>query len=336
MQPALSGIQFIGTQRSGSNLLRVMMEQHNEISAPHPPHLLSTFMPLMKLYEPLNAASYRLLVSDIVDYTEANPVPWENVQFNKDDLFKRSEKFSLYEIFKLIYEQGALSKKARYWCCKSMASLYYTDEMEQFGLHPKYIYLYRDGRDVAVSFKKAIVGEKHIYHLAKQWKEEQAICIDILKRYGNSRVHLLNYEDLVQSPEASVKGLCSFLEIEYTEDMQHYYASSSSKSAAAAGDMWKNLEKPIIQNNTKKYLKELSDEEIEIFELVAHKQLTELGYPLHTSLTHNSLIDDKAIAAYNIQNHELKNNFMATAPQNDLDKRKAQLAIIKTIKERKK
>jgi hypothetical protein len=45
-----SPIQFIGTQRSGSNLLRVMLNQLPEISAPHPPHILKTFFPLLPLY----------------------------------------------------------------------------------------------------------------------------------------------------------------------------------------------------------------------------------------------------------------------------------------------
>ena len=38
--------QFIGTQRSGSNLLRLMLNQLEGIYAPHPPHILKTFYPL--------------------------------------------------------------------------------------------------------------------------------------------------------------------------------------------------------------------------------------------------------------------------------------------------
>ncbi|MFT3703700.1 MAG: sulfotransferase [Agriterribacter sp.] len=332
---SLPGIQFIGTQRSGSNLLRVIMEQSPGISAPHPPHFLVTFMPLMPLYEPLNEENYRLLISDMVDYVEVNPVPWENVSFNKEELFQKSSRYHLFEINRLIYEQAAICKHANYWCCKSMANLYYTDAMEAYGMNLKYIYLYRDGRDVALSFKKAIVGDKHIYNLAKQWKEEQDICLHLYHTYGKDRVFLLNYETLISEPETSVKTLCHFLQIEYRQEMLTFYESDSSRLAAASGDMWKNLEKPIIKDNTKKFLKELSEEEIAIFEAVAKDTLTALGYPLYQSLYSKDLLSPEAIAGYNEENKKLKKQFLENAPKSDIEKRQPQLDILNAIKSRK-
>ena len=41
---------MIGTQRSGSNLLRLMLNQQPAIASPHPPHILERFMPLLPLY----------------------------------------------------------------------------------------------------------------------------------------------------------------------------------------------------------------------------------------------------------------------------------------------
>ncbi len=129
--------------------------------------------------------------------------------------------------------------------------------------------MYRDGRDVAVSFKKAIVGEKHIYHLASQWKYDQDACIKLAEEpLTKDRFFSLNYETLITQPEATIKKLCNFLDIEYAESMLNFYTSKESKTTAAAGEMWQNLEKPIISNNTGKYLKELRQEEIEIFELI--------------------------------------------------------------------
>lgn len=334
MSTLLHGIQFIGTQRSGSNLLRVMLEQHHAIAAPHPPHLLHVFMPLLPYYKPLNSYNYKLLVSDMVDYVNANPVPWDGVHFDKEEIVLQSRTPHIFEVFRLIYEAVAKSKSATYWCCKSMQNLFYSQAMEAFGLNLKYIFLYRDGRDVALSFKKAIVGDKHVYYLAKQWKEEQDICLELYKQYGSAKVFLLNYEALVAEPENSVKLLCKFLNIEYTDSMMQFYESNSSKSAAAAGDMWKNLEKPVMQHNTNKFLKELSAEEIEIYELVAGDTLQSLGYTLHSALQHPELLNTDALTKYDEENSERKKQFMATAPRNDIEKRQAQLDILKIIKSR--
>ncbi len=329
------GIQFIGTQRSGSNLLRVMMEQSPQIAAPHPPHLLHIFMPLLHLYEPLNESNYTLLVSDMVDYVNANPVPWDAVEFDKAEIVAQSKHHHIFEVFRLIYEAVAKSKHADYWCCKSMQNLYYSQAMEAYGLNLKYIFLYRDGRDVALSFKKAIVGDKHIYHLAKQWKEEQDICIELHKQYGNGKVFLLNYEKLVAEPEDCVRSLCNFLSIEYRDDMMQFYESSSSKAAAASGDMWKNLEKPVMKDNTQKFLKELSMEEIAIFETVAGDTLEALGYSLYSKTTDKSLLSQEAIAGYNEENRKQKKLFLDNAPKLDIEKRQPQLHLINAIKSRK-
>ena len=41
---------IIGTERSGSNLLRVILDAHSRISVPHPPHIMRYFSPLVARY----------------------------------------------------------------------------------------------------------------------------------------------------------------------------------------------------------------------------------------------------------------------------------------------
>lgn len=296
------GIQMIGTQRSGSNLLRVILDQSEAIASPHPPHILVTFVPLLQFYGPLDENAYKILINDVVDYVEANPVPWEGISLNRDWIFENSTIHSIFEINRLIYEQAAISKNARYWCCKSMANVHYADELEKHNPGLKYIYLYRDGRDVAVSFKKAIVGEKHIYHLAQQWAHDQQACIDLAERIGNNRFFALNYETLITQPEMLIRKLCAFLEIDYSDNMLSFYNSNESKATAAAGEMWQNLEKPIMTNNKGKFHKELTPLEIEIFELLSHQVLKKLDYPIFTALNNKELLTHEAIEAYNVEN----------------------------------
>ncbi len=328
-----SGIQIIGTQRSGSNLLRLILDQSNEITSPHPAHVLVTFIPLLKFYGELNDENYKLLINDVVNYVEANPVPWENIKIDKEQIFAHSKAYSLFEINRLIYEQAAISKNAKYWCCKSMANVHYADELENHSPDLKYIYLYRDGRDVAVSFKKAIVGEKHIYNLARQWKYDQDACIKLAAHTDESRFFALNYETLIETPEKTIRNLCAFLDISYNENMLDFYRSDSSKATAAAGEMWQNLSKPIMSNNKGKFHAELSHDELEIFELVAHDVLKKLGYPVFTPLTNTALISEGAIAAYDVINNQLKKDILLNARSADLEKREAQLNIVNDIKQ---
>ena len=52
----------------------------------------------------------------------------------------------------------------------------YFNQIEKEKLNPIYIYIYRDGRDVDLSFKKTIIGPKHSYFTAKKWLNDQIIC----------------------------------------------------------------------------------------------------------------------------------------------------------------
>jgi hypothetical protein len=164
-------------------------------------------------------------------------VPWEGIELNKEELFSMSDDFSLPELNRLIYEQAAKSKQARYWCCKSMANVHFADELESAGLNLKYVFLYRMVVTWPLHLKKAVVGEKHSYHLAKQWKHDQEACMRLERKMGAGRFYKLNYETLIADPENTVKSLCRFLDIPYADAMLSFYESKTSKLTAEAGEM---------------------------------------------------------------------------------------------------
>ncbi|WP_448634407.1 hypothetical protein [Pedobacter panaciterrae] len=139
---------------------------------------------------------------------------------------------------------------------------------------------------------------------------------------------------MITEPERVIKKLCLYLDIAYHPDMLKFYDSKTSKLTAAAGEMWSNLEKPIISNNTGKFLDEFKGDDLEIFELVAGDVLRELDYELVIQNADVSLIDADHIAVYDKENAILKKEALRTARQSDLDNREGQAKILKEIKER--
>ena len=114
-------VQIIGTQRSGSNLLRVMLNQLHGVFAPHPPHILKTFDPIAPFYGDLNnIENYTELVSDICKFVEKNPVPWLNSQLDPELILKYSAGKTLLDVYLAIHEVNARANKARFWFNKSM------------------------------------------------------------------------------------------------------------------------------------------------------------------------------------------------------------------------
>ena len=170
-------IQLIGTQRSGSNLLRLMLNQLDDISAPHPPHILSTFLPVLDKYGNLQKSkNLNHLILDVCKWTKLNPIKWENLSISVDKIKSKLKNPSIFQIFSSMYEIYAEQSNSKVWMCKSLANMNYFDQIEREKLSPIYIYIYRDGRDVDISFKKAIIGPKHSYFIAKKWEKDQIVC----------------------------------------------------------------------------------------------------------------------------------------------------------------
>lgn len=326
---------MIGTQRSGSNLLRLLLNQYPEIAAPHPPHLLQRFLPLLPGYGDLSVKeNMARLVDDVCTMVEINPVPWTGVRLNRDQILARCRIPHLTEIFRLIYEEAAISKGASQWMCKSMANVHYSELMEKNGMHPVYLYLYRDGRDVACSFKKAIVGEKHIYFIARQWKEDQEACLALKPKIESVRFVEVRYENLLQNPESEMLRLSERLQLSYNPDIFNYYQSEESRNTSTAGKMWENVAKPIF-SNSKKFRKELSREEIIIFEAVAGDTLLKLGYETeYPQESKMRTFNAEELESFRLENKQLKDEAALKADPEGMKLRQPQDSLIQSIKNR--
>ncbi len=332
---AIQGIQMIGTQRSGSNLLRVMLGGICEIAAPHPPHILQRFLPLLPKYGNLmDGSNFYRLAQDVCELVNVNPVPWEGIAIRTDEIVDACKQQTLYELFRVIYESAARQSGASYWLCKSMKNMLYAEGIESTGIRPYYIYLYRDGRDVALSFQKAIVGEKHIYALAENWKKDQEAALRLKDKTAPDHFFMLSYESLIANPETVMKQLCDFLHLPYTDKVMEFYKRKESENTAEAGKMWANVAKPILKDNTKKFLRELSPEDIAIFESVAGDLLQRLGYSLCTSpdLLKDSFSDEE-IESFREENQRQKKAFIQHVDSADLEKRRLQEELINRIKQ---
>ena len=177
---------MIGSQRSGSNWLRTLIDEREDIAAPHPPHIVRDFMPILEKYGELSLDSnYQVLVDHVCTFVERNQVPWTDrhgrkLLLTRKDIFERALRtcdrlrknnrspssvdapvvlpngLYLLAVFDAIMSFYAAINGKRVWLCKSMGMSYYHDILLEFYGEGRlrYIYLVRDPRDVAMSFIK--------------------------------------------------------------------------------------------------------------------------------------------------------------------------------------
>ena len=332
----MQSIQIIGTQRSGSNLLRLMLNQVPEIAAPHPPHILLTFLPLLSGYGPLSEReNFLLLAQDICDFVNANPVPWDVGDIEASSVAAQFANNDLTDLYRAIYELYAEWHGATIWCNKSMANLYYIPELEHKGIKPVYIHLVRDGRDAAVSFRNAIVGEKHIYHLAHQWKKDQETAEKYVMGYAPERYILISYEDLIHDAEGTMRKLLGRLGLHFKSEVLDYYQTEEAKHTAEAGKMWDNVTRPVMTQNSNKFSSKLSKEDLRIFESIAGDTLEHFGYKPSIDMSERiSSFSPDEIAEFDALNQKMKEQSLRTLDPEGTRKRLAQQGIIQAIKAR--
>lgn len=328
-------IFMIGTQRSGSNLLRLMLNQLPSVAAPHPPHILMRMIPLIdaEAYGDLNGEiSFRGLVEDICKLVEFNPIPWTDVKLDRKQIIDRCKKRSLLGVMEAVYDTMAEAWGAEDWCCKSLTNIHYLPEIETHFDEPRYIYLYRDGRDVALSFQKAVVGEKHVYHIAREWARTQRLALALEPNVPQARFFKVAYEQILTTPEEVMRDLCQFLGKEYDSGMLRFFDSGEAKRAAKTSELWGNVSKPIMKSNYGKFLTQSSPEEIKIFESVAGDVLDRLGYrryyiepgeELHFTSAH--------LAEFDTENDRMKKAILAGTDATDLERRDKQQNFVKSL-----
>lgn len=331
MQPII----IIGTQRSGSNLLRVMLNQHSQIAAPHPPHILQMFMPLLPKYGDLQVEqNFKQLVKDVCDYVLLNPVPW-GTDFSEQKVWDRLKSHTLIGLNSAVYEAYASEHNKTYWCCKSMVNLHYIPQIEAEGVKPIYIHLLRDGRDVAVSFRKAIVGEKHCYHLAKQWKNDQEVAEKNCQEWADERCVPLLYANLTRDPENTLRILMHRIGLPYEPDMLQYYQGEEAQNTADAGEMWSNVARPVMQRNSNKFLTQMTEDEILIYESVAGTTLQRYGFtPYFNPSQWKTEFSEAELADFDAENKRLKDLAQKHFDPEGKQKRQPQEQLIQQIKNR--
>ena len=328
----MNAVFMVGEQRSGSNLLRLILNESKEIAGPHPPHILQRLMPVVDHKDLTSNVVFKELIEHVCQLVEANPVQWDGIHFDRNDIFERCRENSLIAIFGAIMDVYAEAHNASTWVCKSLQNIRWADQLDAYFENSRYIYLYRDPRDVTLSFMKAVVGEKHPYFIANQWNELQNLCITHGENMSEDRFLGVCYEELIGDPEHVVKKMCQFLDIEYRESMLVFHESKEASRAASSSKLWENVTQPIMKKNSNKFLNEMSDIEIKIIESIVGNTMDKLGYErFKINRGYELKFSNQDIERFRAENENHKHAVVKNTDPEDINRRKKQDSVIQNI-----
>lgn len=273
-----SCIMLIYSERSGSNLLRTLLGNHSEISAPVAPHLLDSFSPFILNYKNLSESSNMIkLLGDMLSLVNHSYHNW-NLLTSPQKILSTYHPKTLIEAFDSIYRAKSKIENKKYYVSKDNHLFNYAFQIKEILPGAKFVYLYRDPRDHVASWMRTPLFMHTPYQIIRKWVNEQQKCIMLENSYGFD-LHHIRYEDLITKPEKTMTELQLFLEIPVQEEC---FNTNPDNIEANRNEYWKNLKKPIIKNNQKKYLQKISQNDLLIIESIAKNEMKYLEYELDT------------------------------------------------------
>lgn len=285
MKQDVAPIYLIASERSGTNLFRKLLTQHQrQYFGPPPAHFLKHLYYNVPYYEgliTLNERSFATMVQDALSLCYTHWSPWE-INLDVDSViagYKRHyDTFNSVLLAHYLMKRYAESKGYKSYLCKDNHIFDFVFEILHFLPTAKFIYLHRDPRDVALSQKKRTLQTDSIRKIAKLWRDEQIKSLACLTHLESGKVLRITYENLIAEPEQELEKVCSFLNVRFIRKP----LMVKTMTGAVVIKEWENLDKPIMKDNFNKYKDGLSWRELMNVESVVCRQLAILGYERET------------------------------------------------------
>ena len=210
----VSPVFLLSPVRSGSTLLRVMLNTHSQICAPHEMHLRRLQVRISKSYAELSVEQSGLSVEKL-----------ENLLWDRllDRELNRSGK-------KLIVE-------------KTPSNLLMWARLHRAWPKARYVYLLRHPSAVADSWQRA--------HPKRSQETVHAEVLRYMQALQDAREtlpgHVVRYEDLTRDPAGVLQGLCAFLGVAWEPAMLDYGQADHGPLKSGIGDWSEKIQSGKVQ-----------------------------------------------------------------------------------------
>lgn len=288
-QDDLKNIPFffvIGRPRSGTTLLRTLLDAHPNIVIPFESPLI---LKLANKYSKIRIWNRELLNNLFDDLRVLKKFnTWLiDEELLKNNLLKINHELDYQTIIKFIYSHfNPIFVKEEIKIFGDKNPHYASSINKIFSLFPdaKYLHITRDYRDNILSNLKFEFGTSRKSLLAYRWKESIIKMNKLKEKYPN-QFFTLRYEDLVEDPAQIMKSVCDILGVEYQPDILRFHEKKDEVLATfplhSLERMLKfqsNLFRPINKSAVGKWKTDLEDRDVMIADMVVGDIAEKSGY----------------------------------------------------------
>lgn len=290
--PEFTGPVFIvGMPRSGTKLLRELLNSHSRICIPEYetefyPYLvsicekykdLSDFLAFDKFYKEIVSLPYFVYRKKYASVISSADWYQYCVEINQS--------FSPASIFECLIRHDAECPKdvKNIWGDKSPTYIKHMALLQRHFPDARFVHIVRDVRDYCLSINKA--WGKNMLRACQRWTDDVSAARKFAEKFP-TQYFQLRYEDLLSKPEEELQGICDFIQINFEETMLVL-----SKSPEKVGDT--SGAKIIVATNKNKYRDQISTTLISEIEKISGPVLYSLGYETDNAESTNRLSKTK-------------------------------------------
>jgi Sulfotransferase family len=271
LTPGGPPLLILGVRRSGTTLLRVMLDRHSQLAVPDE----SYFVPQLA-----DRHLRRVDADEFVDdLRRLNTVAEWNVPLD-EVRSQLHDRMSAGEAIGTVYAVYAHERGKPRWGDKTPMYMQNLRLLERLFPDARFVHLIRDGRDAALSFLAmpgGIVTETWMHprtpaEFACQWRTEVAAARRLGRRVGARYVEV-RYEELVADAETALQRVCAFAGLEYEPAMLDY---AGNVDVSAKPHQQRLMQPPTT--GVRDWRTQMSSADVAAFERVAGDLLREVGY----------------------------------------------------------
>jgi hypothetical protein len=269
-------VLVLGVRRSGTTLLRVMLDRHSELAVPDE----SYFVPQLADRH-LRRVDPDEFVDDLrrIDTVAEWDVPLDKVRA------RLTERMPIGAAVATVYAVYADERGKARWGDKTPMYMQNLRLLDRLFPDAFFIHLIRDGRDAAMSFlsmPKGLMTEtwmqpRSVADFASQWRTEVKAARRLGRRVGQQRYLEVRYEDLVANVERVLRTIATFARLPYEPQMADFVDDVEGISAKPHQQSLRRPPTAGLRN----WRVQMAPEDVGAFEQVAGDLLAELGYEAH-------------------------------------------------------
>jgi Sulfotransferase family len=285
----------VGIARSGTTLLRLMLDAHPQLTIPPETHFLPRLFTHFDRWVKEGAAGDELR-DRAIELITSHP-RWGDIDLEPDEVRRRMdgyEPFTAGDAARSFFEAYASQEGKPRWGDKSPPYTWKAKRIQRALPEAHFIHLIRDGRDVALSLSEVSWGPGDVQAAATKWVDELTRARHRARRLTAGTYMELRYEDLVADPEPLLRRIAGFVDLPWDRSMLDYHHGAEDRMKEVVRDFHplgggtitaeerkrqhELVSSPPSSSRVGRWRTEMSPEDREAFERVAGKLLAELGY----------------------------------------------------------